>query len=81
VLGVILFVGGQGLLALVGQYLFSGITGLLNCTIPLLVAFLALLIFRKYLTNLMMMGLAARFGGPVAPFSETVRLAILASQS
>lgn len=45
------------------QYLSSGITGLLNSTIPLWVAVIAFLIFRKHMTKLIIMGLAAGFGG------------------
>ena len=63
ILGITLFLGGQGLLAWGAQYLSSGITGLLNSTIPLWVAILALLIFRKRLTKLMIMGLGLGFGG------------------
>ena len=58
-----LFLGGQGLLAWGEQYLSSGIAGLLNSTIPLSVAIFALLIFKKHLTKLVIVGLAAGFGG------------------
>jgi len=54
-----LFLGGQGLLAWGEQYLSSGIAGLLNSTIPLWVAIFALLIFKKHLTKLVIVGLAA----------------------
>jgi drug/metabolite transporter (DMT)-like permease len=63
ILGVTLFLGGQGLLAWGEQYLSSGIAGLLNSTIPLWVAIFALLIFKKHLTKLVIVGLAAGFGG------------------
>ncbi|MDP9197449.1 MAG: EamA family transporter [Thermoproteota archaeon] len=58
-----MFLGGQGLLTWGSQYLSSGITGLLNSTIPLWVAIIAFLIFRKHMTKLIIMGLAAGFGG------------------
>jgi drug/metabolite transporter (DMT)-like permease len=63
ILGATLFLGGQGLLAWGEQYMSSGIAGLLNSTIPLWVAILALVIFRKHLTKFMGTGLAAGFGG------------------
>ncbi len=63
VLGVSLFVGGQGLLVWGTQYLSSGITGLLNSTIPLWVALISMLVFRKHLTKKMIIGLLAGFGG------------------
>ena len=63
ILAFTLFLGGQGLLTWGAQYLSSGITGLLNSTIPLWVAVIAFLIFRKHMTKLTIMGLAAGFGG------------------
>lgn len=63
ILAFTLFLGGQGLLTWGAQYLSSGITGLLNSTIPLWVAVIAFLIFRKHMTKLIIMGLAAGFGG------------------
>jgi drug/metabolite transporter (DMT)-like permease len=63
ILGVTLFLGGQGLLAWGEQYLSSGIAGLLNSTIPLWVAILTILVLKKHLTKYMIMGLAAGFGG------------------
>jgi drug/metabolite transporter (DMT)-like permease len=62
ILAFTLFLGGQGLLTWGAQYLSSGITGLLNSTIPLWVV-IAFLIFRKHMTKLIIMGLAAGFGG------------------
>ena len=47
VLGLTLFVGGQGLLTWGAQYLSSGITGLLNSTIPLWVAIIGYLIYKE----------------------------------
>ena len=63
ILAFTLFLGGQGLLTWGAQYLSSGITGLLNSTIPLWVAVIAFLVFRKHMTKLIIMGLAAGFGG------------------
>jgi drug/metabolite transporter (DMT)-like permease len=63
VLGALLLLGGQGLLTWGTQYLASGISGLLNSTIPLWVAILALLIFKKHMTKLTIIGLAAGFSG------------------
>lgn len=71
VLGVTLFLGGQGLLTWGAQYLSSGMTGLLNSTIPLWVAILLYIIYRwikksnqgPKLTNLTVMGLICGFGG------------------
>lgn len=47
ILGVTLFLGGQGLLTWGAHYLSSGITGLLNSTIPLWVAIIGYLIYKK----------------------------------
>lgn len=77
ILGALLMAGGQGLLTWGAQYLPSGITGLLNSTVPLWVAILSLLIFRKHLTKLTVLGLCAGFGGLmllVAPSLSTGEL-------
>jgi drug/metabolite transporter (DMT)-like permease len=71
VLGLTLFVGGQGLLTWGAQYLSSGITGLLNSTIPLWVAIIGYLIYKnrrkgglgQRLTRSTIIGLSAGFGG------------------
>src|SRR5215469_9498797 len=71
VLGLTLFVGGQGLLTWGAQYLSSGITGLLNSTIPLWVAVIGYLLYRnrkkvglgQRLTKSTTIGLSAGFGG------------------
>jgi drug/metabolite transporter (DMT)-like permease len=71
VLGLTLFVGGQGLLTWGAQYLSSGITGLLNSTIPLWVAIIGYLIYNEKkkaglgqkLTKSTIFGLSAGFGG------------------
>jgi drug/metabolite transporter (DMT)-like permease len=71
VLGLTLFVGGQGLLTWGTQYLSSGMTGLLNSTIPLWVAIISYLIYKERkkgglgqkLTKSTIIGLSAGFGG------------------
>jgi len=63
ILGALLMVGGQGILTWGAQYLPSGITGLLNSTVPLWVAILALVIFKRHLSKLTILGLCAGFGG------------------
>jgi drug/metabolite transporter (DMT)-like permease len=62
-LGALLMVGGQGVLTWGAQYLPSGITGLLNSTVPLWIAILALVIFKRRLSKLPILGLCAGFGG------------------
>jgi drug/metabolite transporter (DMT)-like permease len=63
ILAALLLLGGQGLLTWGTQYLASGISGLLNSTIPLWVAILALVIFKNKMTKFMIIGLAAGFSG------------------
>jgi drug/metabolite transporter (DMT)-like permease len=63
ILGALLMVGGQGVLTWGAQYLPSGITGLLNSTVPLWIAILALVIFKRRLSKLPILGLCAGFGG------------------
>ncbi len=71
ILGVTLFLGGQGLLTWGAQYLTSGMTGLLNSTIPLWVAIIGYLIYRwfkkdtigKKMSRGTILGLVAGFGG------------------
>jgi drug/metabolite transporter (DMT)-like permease len=71
VLGVTLFLGGQGLLTWGAQYLSSGMTGLLNSTIPLWVAINGYAVYRwikkgaigPSMTKATIIGLAAGFGG------------------
>jgi len=77
ILGGLLMVGGQGILTWGSQYLPSGITGLLNSTVPLWIAILALVIFRRRLSKLTIVGLCAGFGGLmllVAPSLSTGEL-------
>ena len=67
----------QGILTWGAQYLPSGITGLLNSTVPLWVAILALLIFKRRLSKRMIIGLCTGFGGLmllVAPSLSTGEL-------
>lgn len=71
ILGLTLFVGGQGLLTWGAQYLSSGMTGLLNSTIPLWIALIGYLIYKwrknmglgQKLTKSTIIGLSAGFGG------------------
>ncbi len=71
ILGVTLFLGGQGLLTWGAQYLSSGMTGLLNSTIPLWVAILGYVMYRwlkkgnigQNLSKMTIIGLGCGFGG------------------
>jgi len=63
ILAAALFLGGQGLLTWGSQYLTSGMTGLLNSTIPLWVGIIAFLLYRRGMTKLTVLGLCAGFGG------------------
>jgi drug/metabolite transporter (DMT)-like permease len=80
VLGLTLFVGGQGLLTWGTQYLSSGITGLLNSTIPLWVAIIGYLLYRnrkkvglgQRLTKSTIIGLSAGFGGLVVLVAPSI---------
>jgi drug/metabolite transporter (DMT)-like permease len=71
ILGVTLFLGGQGFLTWGAQYLSSSITGLLNSTIPLWVAIIGYLLYRwlkkgtmgQKMTITTIIGLVAGFGG------------------
>jgi drug/metabolite transporter (DMT)-like permease len=77
ILGALLMVGGQGILTWGAQYLPSGITGLLNSTVPFWTAILALVIFKRHLSKLTILGLCAGFGGLmllVAPSLSTGEL-------
>jgi drug/metabolite transporter (DMT)-like permease len=73
ILGALLLLGGQGLLTWGTQYLASGISGLLNSTIPLWVAILALLLFKKHMTKLTIIGLAAGFSGLMLLVAPSLR--------
>lgn len=55
--------GGQGLLTWGTQYLDSGITGLLNSTIPLWISIISFLIYRKQMAKSIILGLIAGFAG------------------
>ena len=71
ILGVTLFLGGQGLLTWGAQFLSSGMTGLLNSTIPLWVAILGYVMYRwlkkgsigQNLSKITLIGLGCGFGG------------------
>lgn len=63
VLAIALFLAGQGLLTWGSQFLSSGMTGLLNSTIPLWVAIIAFVLYRRGMSKLTALGLAAGFGG------------------
>ena len=63
VIGAALFLGGQGLLTWGTQYLSSGITGLLNSTIPLWIAVISFFIDRKPMPKSIILGLVAGFAG------------------
>jgi drug/metabolite transporter (DMT)-like permease len=71
ILGVTLFLGGQGLLTWGAQFLSSGMTGLLNSTIPLWVAILGYAMYRwlkkgnmgQNLSKMTLTGLGCGFGG------------------
>lgn len=71
ILGVTLFLGGQGLLTWGAQFLSSGMTGLLNSTIPLWVAILGYAMYRwlkkgntgQNLSKMTLIGLGCGFGG------------------
>ena len=73
ILGALLLLGGQGLLTWGTQYLASGISGLLNSTIPLWVAILALLLFKKHMTKLTIVGLVAGFSGLMLLVAPSLR--------
>jgi drug/metabolite transporter (DMT)-like permease len=85
ILGVTLIFGGLGLLTWGAQYLSSGMTGLLNSTIPLWVAIIGYFIYRgikkgsvgQAMTKTTIVGLAVGFGGLmllVAPSMESGNL-------
>jgi drug/metabolite transporter (DMT)-like permease len=63
ILGAAIILGGQGLLVWGTQYLSSGVTALLNSTIPLWVAIFATLAFKQRLTKGIAFGLALGFMG------------------
>jgi drug/metabolite transporter (DMT)-like permease len=71
ILGVTLFLGGQGLLTWGAQFLSSGMTGLLNSTIPLWVAIVGYVLYRwlrkgdlgQNLSKMTILGLGCGFGG------------------
>lgn len=77
ILGTLIIVGGQGLLVWGTQYLSSGMTALLNSTIPLWVAIIASIALRHHLTKNMAFGLIAGFAGLlilINPFTKDIHL-------
>jgi drug/metabolite transporter (DMT)-like permease len=80
ILGMLIIMGGQGLLVWGEQYLSSGMTALLNSTIPLWVAIIALLAFKQRLKKNMILGLIAGFAGLmilINPFSGNSHLNLI----
>jgi drug/metabolite transporter (DMT)-like permease len=51
IVAILIVVGGQGLLVWGTQYVSAGMTALLNSTIPLWIAIIAALLFKKHLTR------------------------------
>lgn len=66
--GLFFIIGGQGLLAWGAQYLSSGATALINSTIPIWVAVIALLLFKTIPTKFTIAGIAAGFTGLIILF-------------
>jgi drug/metabolite transporter (DMT)-like permease len=80
VLGSFIILGGQGLLVWGAQYLSSGMTALLNSTIPLWVAIIASMILKQHLTKNMIFGLVAGFSGLIIlvnPFTDNNQLSFI----
>ena len=63
ILGGLIILGGQGLLVWGAQYLSSGMTALLNSTIPLWVAIITSIVFKQYLSKTIIFGLILGFSG------------------
>lgn len=70
--GLFFIVGGQGLLAWGAQYLSSGSTALINSTIPIWVAVMALLLFKTIPTKFTIAGIAAGFTGLIILILPTI---------
>jgi drug/metabolite transporter (DMT)-like permease len=88
IVAALIIVGGQGLLVWGAQYLSSGMTALLNSTIPLWVAIIGYLIYKKRrkgglgqrLTKSTIIGLSAGFAGLmilINPFVGNVHLNLI----
>ncbi len=80
ILGALIILGGQGLLVWGAQYLSSGMTALLNSTIPLWVSIIASVALRQHLTKNMVFGLLAGFVGLlilINPFIVFVHLNLI----
>jgi len=74
---IFIILGGQGLLVWGAQYLSSGMTALLNSTIPLWIALLGALVLKQKLTRNTILGLVAGFAGLIIlvnPFSTNSAL-------
>ena len=70
--GLFFIVGGQGLLAWGAQYLSSGATALINSTIPIWVAVLALLLLKTIPAKFTIAGIAAGFTGLIILILPTI---------
>jgi len=79
VLGLTLFIAGQGLLTWGTQYLSSGITALLNSTVPLWIAILAFIIFRNHFSKSTLVGLCAGFGGLMLLVAPSIGIGALSA--
>ncbi|MGN6559246.1 MAG: DMT family transporter [Candidatus Nitrosocosmicus sp.] len=63
ILGGLIILGGQGLLVWGAQYLSTGMTALLNSTIPLWVAIITSIVFKQCLSKTIILGLILGFSG------------------
>jgi drug/metabolite transporter (DMT)-like permease len=70
--GLFFIVGGQGLLAWGAQYLSSGATALINSTIPIWIAVMALLFFKTIPAKFTIAGIAAGFTGLIILILPTI---------
>ena len=70
--GLFFILGGQGLLSWGAQYLSSGATALINSTIPIWVAVMALLIFKIIPTKFTIAGIATGFTGLIILILPTI---------
>lgn len=70
--GLFFILGGQGLLAWGAQYLSSGATALINSTIPIWIAIMALLIFKTIPTKFTIAGIATGFTGLIILILPTI---------
>lgn len=80
ILGGLIILGGQGLLVWGAQYLSSGMTALLNSTIPLWVAIITSIVFKQYLSKTIILGLILGFSGLIIlinPFTSNNNLSLV----